>query len=167
MTGMLKRRTERRQAEREDNATLRLVLFHIGSERYGLDIAGVREIDRLHAITRVPQALSFVEGVIHLRGMIVPVIDLAKRFGQPAIVPGRHTRIIVAHLAGQSVGLIVDAVAEVIAIPAKSLGPPPPLTFERTARFVAGMVRVGEGLVAVLSLDRLLSTEEVAQLSLL
>jgi purine-binding chemotaxis protein CheW len=164
---MLKRRTERRQAEREENATLRLVLFQVGAERYGLDIAGVREIDRVHAITRVPQALSFVEGVIHLRGMIVPVIDLAKRFGQPPIEPGRQTRIIVAHLAGQNVGLIVDAVAEVVAIPTKSIGPPPPLTFAPTARFVSGMARVGEGLIAVLSLDRLLSTEEVGQLSLL
>jgi purine-binding chemotaxis protein CheW len=164
---MLKRRTERRQADREVNATLRLVLFQVGAERYGLDITGVREIDRLHAITRVPQALSFVEGVIHLRGAIIPVIDLARRFGQPPTVPGRQTRIIVAHLAGQNVGLIVDAVAEVIAIPAKSVGAPPPLTFERTARFVSGMARVGEGLVAVLSLDRLLSAEEVEQLSLL
>jgi len=164
---MLKRRTERRQTEREENATLRLVLFQVGAERYGLDIAGVREIDRLHTITRVPQALPFVEGVIHLRGTIVPVIDLSRRFGQPPIVAGRQTRIIVAHLAGQSVGLIVDAVAEVVSIPAASVGPPPPLTFERTARFVSGMARVGEGLIAVLSLDRLLSSEEVEQLSLL
>lgn len=164
---MLKRRTERRQAARDEHATVRLVLFQVGAESYGLDIAGVREIDRLHPITRVPQALSFVEGVIHLRGTIVPVIDLAKRFGQPPIVPGRQTRIIVAHLCGQSVGLIVDSVAEVVALPVKSIGPPPPLTFERTAHFVSGMARVGEGLISVLSLDRLLSTEEVEQLSLL
>ena len=103
--GMLKRRTERRQADRAQNATLRLVLFQVGAERYGLDIAGVREIDRLHAITRVPQALSFVEGVIHLRGAIVPVVDLARRFGlEPPPVPERQTRIIVATCAARTSG---------------------------------------------------------------
>lgn len=161
---MLKRKNERRGVLRQENETLQIVSFRVGAERYGLEIGGVQEIDRLQPITKVPQALSFVEGVIHLRGAIIPVIDLARRFGLPAIVPARQTRVIIASLGGRSVGFIVDAVNEVLPIPAKEIGPPPPLTFERSARFVSGMAKVGEGLISILSLDRLLSTEEIEQL---
>lgn len=162
---MLKRRGERRSVARQDHETLQIVAFRVGAELYGLDIACVQEIDRVQPITRVPQALSFVEGVIHLRGAIIPVIDLARRFSLAPIVADRQTRIIVVALLGQSVGLIVNAVTEVIPIPSKAIGPAPPLTFEKSGRFIAGMARVGEGLISILSLDRLLSTDEVAQLS--
>ncbi len=161
---MLKRRTERRSTVRQENETIQVVSFEVGGERYGLDIRSVQEIDRLQPITRVPQALSFVEGVIHLRDAIIPVIDLAKRFGLPPTVSDRRTRIIIASLRGQSVGFIVTAVTEVLPIAAKAVGPAPPLTFEPSARFVGGMAKVGERLISILSLDRLLSTEEVEQL---
>lgn len=161
---MLKRRTERRKVAREANETVQVVAFLVGEERYGLEISSVQEIDHLQPVTRVPQSLAFVEGVIHLRGTIIPVIDLAKRFGLPAIVPERRTRIIIATLRGQSVGFIVTAVTEVLPIAVKAIGPPPPLAFGSTARFVTGMARVGDGLISILSLDRLLSTEEVEAL---
>ena len=161
---MLKRRSERRTVARQENETLQVVAFQVGAGRYGLDIAGVQEIDRMQPVTRVPQALSFVEGVIHVRGAIIPVVDLARRFGLEAIVPDRNTRIIIASLRGQSVGFIVNAVTEVLPIPAKTVGPAPPLTFERAARFIAGMARVGETLISILSIDQLLSTEEIGQL---
>jgi chemotaxis signal transduction protein len=91
---MLKRRGERRAAVRQEHETLQVVAFRVGAELYGLDIASVQEIDRLQPITRVPQALSFVEGVIHMRGAIIPVVDLARRFGLEPIVADRQTRII-------------------------------------------------------------------------
>lgn len=161
---MLKRRTERRAAVRQENETIQVVAFEVGAEHYGLEIRCIQEIDRVQPVTRVPQSLPFVEGVIHLRGAIIPVIDLAKRFGQPATVPDRRTRVIIASLRGQSVGFIVAAVTEVLPIATKAIGPAPPLTFERSGRFVSGMVRVGERLISILSLDRLLSSEEVEQL---
>jgi purine-binding chemotaxis protein CheW len=161
---MLKRRSERRAVARQEHETLRVVSFRVGAEMYGLDIASVQEIDRLQPITRVPQALSFVEGVIHLRGAIIPVVDLARRFGLDPGVPDRQTRIIIASLRGQSVGFIVGAVTEVVAIPDKSIGPAPPLTFDRSRKFISGMARVGETLISILSLDHLLSTEEIGQL---
>ena len=98
----LKRRTERRAAARPENATQRFVVFRVGEELYGLEISGVREIDRLRPVTRVPQSLSFVEGVINLRGTIIPVIDLARRFGREAIAPDRRARIVIAGLNGQT-----------------------------------------------------------------
>jgi len=160
----LKRRTERRAAARPENATLRFVVFRVGAELYGLEISGVREIDRLRPVTRVPQALSFVEGVVNLRGTIIPVIDLARRFGLAASEPDRRARIVIASLNGQLVGLVVSAVTEVVAIAATAIGPPPPLTFEPQARFVSGMARVKDELITILSLERLLSTEELEQL---
>jgi len=161
---MLKRRSERRAVARQEHETLRVVSFLVGEGRYGLDIAGVQEIDRIQPITKVPQSLSFVEGVIHVRGAIIPVIDLARRFNLAPIVPDRRTRIIIASLRGQSVGFIVSAVDEVVALPAKSVGPPPPLTFDRNSRFISGMARVGETLISILSIDELLSPEEFGQL---
>jgi purine-binding chemotaxis protein CheW len=161
---MLKRRSERRAVARQEHETLQVVAFHVGAELYGLDIASVQEIDRVQPITKVPQALSFVEGVIHVRGAIIPVIDLARRFGLDAIVHDRQTRIIIASLRGQSVGFIVSAVTEVVAIPVKTIGPAPPLTFDRARRFITGMARFGEALISILSIDQLLSTEEIGQL---
>ena len=161
---MLRRKTERRQVARQENETIQVVAFRVGAELYELDIFTIREIDRVQPITKVPQALSFVEGVIHLRDMIIPVIDLARRFGLPPTVPDRNTRVIIATLRGQSVGFIVTAVTEVIPIAAKAIEPAPPLTFERSARFISGMTRVGQGLISILSLDRLLSSEEIEQL---
>lgn len=162
---MLKRRSERRAAERDENATLRFVAFRVGEELYGLDIASVLEIDRIQPVTKVPQALSFVEGVIRLRGAIIPVIDLARRFGMPPIVPEKNTRVIIANLRGQSVGLIVSAVTEVVPVAASAIDKAPAMTFESNGRFVSGMARVGEGLMSIISLDNLLSTNEVAHLS--
>jgi purine-binding chemotaxis protein CheW len=163
---MLKRRGERRAVARQEHETLQVVAFRVGAELYGLDIAGVQEIDRIQPITKVPQALAFVEGVIHVRGSIIPVIDLARRFGLEAIVADRQTRIIIASLHGQSVGFIVSAVTEVRSLPVKSIGSAPPLTFDRSRKFITGMARVGEALISVLSIDHLLSTEEIGQLQL-
>ena len=161
---MLKRRSERRAVTRQEHETLQVVAFRIGAEMYGLDIACVQEIERVQPITKVPQALSFVEGVIHVRGAIIPVIDLARRFGLPATVEDRQTRIIIASLRGQSVGFIVGAVTEVVSLPVKSIGPAPPLTFDRAVKFITGMARVGESLISILGIDQLLSTEEIGQL---
>ena len=160
----LKRRTERRATARPENATQRFVVFRVGEELYGLEISGVREIDRLRPVTRVPQSLSFVEGVVNLRGTIIPVIDLARRFGREATAPDRSARIVIAALNGQLVGLVVSAVTEVLPIATAAIGPPPALTFEPQARFVAGMARHQEELITILSLERLLSSEELAQL---
>lgn len=161
---MLKRKKDRKETEQQSQELLQIVAFRVAGELYGLDITSVREIDRMHPITKVPRALPFVEGVIHLRDMIIPVIDLAKRFGLPAIAPERQTRIIITRVQGQSVGLIVNQVTEVISIPAKSVGPAPPLTFDLQHRYVSGMARVADGLISILNLDRLLSHEEAAAL---
>lgn len=164
---MLKRRSERRAVARQEHETLQIVAFRVGAERYGLDIACVQEIDRIQPIIKVPQALSFVEGVIHVRGAIIPVVDLARRFGLGPIAADRQTRIIIARLRGQSVGFIVNAVSEVVTMPVAAIGPAPALAFDRAKKFISGMARIGEELISVLSIDQLLSNDEIGQLSLL
>jgi len=162
---MLKRKSERRAVARQGHETLQVVAFRVGAELYGLDIACVQEIDRVQLIVKVPQALSFVDGVIHVRGAIIPVVDLARRFGLEPIVADRQTRIIIASLRGQSVGFIVSAVTEVVAISTTSIGPAPALAFGSAKKFIIGMARVGETLISILSVDNLLSPDEIGQLA--
>ena len=156
---MLKRRGDRKEAARAVE-TVQLVAFDVGGEHYGLAIGQVREIERLQPVTKVPKALPFVEGVIRLRDAIIPVIDLAKRFGLPPTPQEQQARIIIARLGAQNVGLIVSRVTEVLTIPAAEIGPAPPLTFDQQHRYVRGMARLKDGLLSVLDLDRLLSAEE-------
>ncbi len=138
--------------------------FQIGEELYGIDIRSIQEVDRMHSITRLPKALPFIEGVINLRRRIIPVIDMAKRFGLPAIEEGRQTRIIIAHLSGQTVGLIVENVSEVITLDEESIEPAPAMAFAVDQKYVEGVGRVDEGLIILLDLNLLLSVEEMSQL---
>lgn len=160
----LKRRAARAEAGRTAEERLQIVAFEVHGERYGLEISRVAEIDRMQPITKVPRPLPFVEGVIRLREMIIPVVDLARRFGLEPVAPDRQTRILIARLHGQQIGLIVHRVSEVLEIPRASLGPAPSLAFERGTGFVAGMVRLADGLISVLDLERLFSSEEFEQL---
>ena len=104
---------------------LQLVTFSLLEEEFGLPILDVREIIRMTEITPVPNAPSFVEGVINLRGQIIPVVDLRKRFNLNATEADDDSRIIVVEIVGNILGLVVDKVAEVLRIPVDSISPPP------------------------------------------
>jgi purine-binding chemotaxis protein CheW len=138
--------------------------FRIGEELYGIDIHTIQEIDRMHPVTRLPKSLPFIEGVINLRRSIIPVIDMSKRFGLPPIEEGRQTRIIIARLSGQTVGLIVENVSEVIPLDEESIEPAPAMAFAVDHKYVEGVGRVSEGLIILLNMDLLLSIEEMSQL---
>src|SRR5260221_11419095 len=104
-----------------------LVVFQLGAELYGVDIARVHEIIRLQTITRVPRAPSFVEGVINLRGKVIPVVDLRRRFGLPLADHTRATRTVVVEIGDQVVGIIVDSVSEVLRVSTATIEPPSPV----------------------------------------
>jgi purine-binding chemotaxis protein CheW len=104
---------------------LQLVSFTIGQEEFGLDIQSIQEINRMVEITRVPNSPEFVIGVINLRGKVIPIIDLRKRFGFPPKESDKNTRIIVVELGNMVVGFVVDTVREVIRIPKNITEPPP------------------------------------------
>ena len=110
-----------------DDDLIQLVTFRIGEEEFGVDILAVQEIIRLMQITMVPRAPEFIEGVINLRGKVIPVINMRTRFNKPAHKPDSNTRIVVMELEQKIVGFLVDGVSEVLRIPESTVEDPPPV----------------------------------------
>lgn len=137
-----------------------LVVFQLGAELYGVDIARVHEIIRLQTITRVPRAPSFVEGVINLRGKVIPVVDLRRRFGLPIGEHTRATRTVVVEIGDQVVGIIVDSVSEVLRVNTSTIEPPSPVVAGIDSEYLHGIAKLPERLVILLDLDRVLAREE-------
>jgi purine-binding chemotaxis protein CheW len=139
---------------------LQLVVFQLGVELYGVEIACVHEIVRMQSITRVPRAPAFVEGVINLRGKVIPVIDLRHRFHLPAAAHTRASRIVVVEIGDQVVGLVVDGVSEVLRVNTTLIEPPSPVVAGIDSEYLQGIARLPERLVVLLDLDRVLAREE-------
>src|SRR5512137_2566710 len=116
-----------------------LVVFDLANEFYGVSIAAVSEIIMLQPITYVPRAPAFVEGVTNLRGKVLPVIDLRKRFGLPAGEPTKSTRIVVTATNGVTVGMVVDAVSEVLRVSEQAIEPPSPIVTTVDSTFITGI----------------------------
>ena len=146
--------------KKKDVELLQLVTFSIGGEEFGVDILKVQEIIRMLDITRVPKAPEFVEGVINLRGKVIPIIDLRKRFGLASKGHDKNTRIIVIDINDMIVGFIVDSVSEVLRIPADTVEPPPPVVAGLDSEYISGVGKLDDRLLIFLDLDRLLSQEE-------
>lgn len=134
---------------------LQLVTFGLGSEEFAVDILAVQEINRMMALTRVPQSPPEVEGVINLRGKIIPVIDLRKRFGMDASTQSEQSRIIVVEVAGRVLGFIVDRVSEVLRISSSIVEPAPAMTTGVDSDFVSGVGKLPDRLLILLDLNRL------------
>jgi purine-binding chemotaxis protein CheW len=153
------------ETKKTDVDLLQLVTFNIGEEEFGVDILRVQEIIRIMEITRVPQAPDFVEGVINLRGKVIPIIDLRRRFGMEVREHDKHTRIIVIEINNMIIGFVVDAVHEVLRIPADTVEPPPPAVMGGVdSEYISGVGKLDNRLLILLDLNRLLSREEQAEL---
>src|SRR4030088_1659713 len=138
---------------------LQLVVFQLGAELYGVEIARVHEIIRLQAVTRVPHAPAFVEGVINLRGKVIPVVDLRRRFGLPLAEHTRASRIVVVEIGDQVVGIVVDGVSEVLRINPALIEPPSPVVAGIDSEYLRGIARLPDRLVILLDLDRVFARE--------
>ena len=151
-----------------------LVVFDLVDEHYGVDIAVVDGIVKMQAITAVPRAPSFVEGITNLRGEVLPVIDLRKRFGLPVGEITKETRIVNVEMEGVKVGMVVDAVNEVLRVSEEDIEPPSPIITTGGGdaaalaggrnTFITGIAKVGERLIILLDLAKVLNTEEQADL---
>jgi len=139
---------------------IQLACFRIGTEFYALDIMRIKEIIRPQRLTAVPKAPAFIEGVINLRGAVVPVVDLRKRFDLPSTDLDRRTRVLICALAGKIIGLIVDEVAEVRRYTRKEIQPSPQFLKGRGSEFFLGVCRRDDQLVMLLDLERILSSAE-------
>ena len=147
--------------QRRDDELLQLVTFSTGDEEFGVDILRVQEIIRTMAITKVPKAPEFVEGVINLRGKVIPIIDLRRRFGLQSKAHDKHTRIIVIEINTMIVGFGVDSVSEVLRIPASTVEPPPPVVAGLESEYISGVGKLEDRLLILLDLDRLLSRADI------
>lgn len=153
------------QEKRHDSELLQLVTFSIGEEEFGVDILKVQEIIRTMEITRVPRAADYVVGVINLRGKVIPIIDLRRRFGLQPKGHDENTRIIVIEISNMIVGFVVDSVSEVLRIPADTVEPPPPVVAGLDSEYINGVGKLEDTLLILLDLDKLLSHDEIESLS--
>jgi len=144
-----------------------LVVFELANEYYGVDIAHVDGIVKMQPITKVPHSPSFVEGVTNLRGTVLPVIDLRKRFGLEAVEVGRETRIINIVIEEMKVGMIVDSVSEVLTIQDSIIEDTPRMVTTVNSSFITGIAKLDERLIILLDLREILLPEEVEQLNAL
>ena len=142
------------------NGTRQMVTFALGAEEYGIDIAQVQEINRMVPITHVPRAAAYMEGVINLRGQLIPVIDLRTRFSMSRIEPTRMSRIIVIEASAKRIGMIVDSVSEVVHIPLSQIEPTPDIMTVSQAEFLSGVGKLAQRLIILLNVDAILKTAE-------
>jgi purine-binding chemotaxis protein CheW len=143
---------------------LQVVGFRIGTETYGVRIGSVREIVRVPEITSVPSAPDLIEGVINLRGKIIPVMDLRKRFGQTEILPDKKNRILVVELDNKLLGLIVNAASEVLKISPADIEAPSSVFAEGESSYVVGVGKLKGRLIILLDITRLLHRPEYKRL---
>ena len=143
---------------------LQLVTFNLGSEEYAVAILKVQEINRMKEITRVPNSPPYVEGVINLRGKVIPVVNLRSKFGLAAKENNEQTRIMIMDIQGITMGLVVDSVSEVLRIPSTTVEPTPPMASNISAEFIKGIAKVDERLIILLDMDRLLGKTEGAEM---
>jgi purine-binding chemotaxis protein CheW len=152
-----------------DEAPAQYLTFALGGEMFAVGILNVKEIIEYGSLTEIPMLPSFIRGVINLRGAVVPVIDLAARFGGQSTAVGRRTCIVIVEVADEDarhdIGIMVDAVSEVLEIPASEIEPPPSFGAKIRADFIFGMGKVLGKFVIILNIDKVLSVEEIALLT--
>jgi len=141
-----------------------LVVFRLHNEEFGVEITDVREIVKPRHITRLPHVADYIEGVTNLRGEVIPVICLRKRFGLEPKEETQDTRIIMLEINNSMVGFIVDAVTETLRLPEDAIEPPPSSIAGLRADYLAGVGKVDDRLLILLDVDRILSTDEKIQL---
>lgn len=156
--------TNNEQHEYAADESEQLVVLELANELYGVDIGAVNTIIRMQEVTRIPRTPDYVEGVINLRGSIIPVIDLRTRFGLPAGERTKASRIMVVEATGQLIGMVVDAVAETLRLPSDSIEPPSPVVTGVETEYIRGVGKQENRLVILLDIDRVLSSEEMASL---
>lgn len=142
-----------------------LVILELENESYGVNIAAVESIIKMQSITKIPHAPSFVEGIINLRGKILPIIDLRKRFDLESKNVSNDGRIVVVSIDKSEVGMIVDGVSEVMTVTDQEIEPPPQMVTSIKSEFISGIAKSDDRLVILLDLNVLLSLDEKKEIN--
>jgi purine-binding chemotaxis protein CheW len=144
----------------ESTGTMQLVSLRLAQEEYGIEITKVQEIILMGEITRVPQTPDYIKGLINLRSTVIPIVDLRLRFGLPQEEVTDETRIMVVNVMGKTIGIIVDAVSEVLRISKDQIAPPPPTVAGLGREYLTGLVKLDNRLLILLDIDKILGQEE-------
>lgn len=147
---------------REGAGFLQLVSFRLGQEEYGIEITKVQEIILMGEITHLPQTPPYIRGLINLRSTVIPIVDLRLRFGLPPQEPTEETRIMVVNVRGKIIGVIVDAVSEVLRISQEQIAPPPPTAAGLGREYLTGLVKLENRLLILLDIEKLFGSEAVS-----
>ncbi|MDP2036914.1 MAG: chemotaxis protein CheW [Ignavibacteria bacterium] len=148
----------------ESNDLIQLVSFKLGNEEFGIDIGRVQEINMMMQLTKIPNSNRFIEGVVNLRGKIVPVVNLRERLGLSKKADDSKTKIIVSDVNNKLIGYIVDEVNEVLRISKSIIEPTPEIITGVNSELIEGVAKLEGRLLILLNLDKLLSTTEINQL---
>jgi len=151
-----------KQFSDKSDELLQLVSFNIGSEEFGVDILKVQEINRMVEITKVPQAPHYVEGVINLRGKVIPIVDLRKRFNLELKEYDKNTRIVVVDIGGNIMGMVVDSVSEVLRLPSSTIEPAPEIITGVNSEYIKGVANLEDRLLIFLDLSKVIDMNEMA-----
>lgn len=143
----------------ESTSSLQLVSFRLDQEEYGIEITRVQEIILIGEITRVPQTPAHIKGLINLRSTVIPIVDLRTRFGMKTGPNTDETRIMVVNVRQKTVGIIVDAVSEVLRVARDQIAPPPPTVAGLGRDYLTGLAKLDKRLLILLDLDRILGDE--------
>ena len=143
----------------EAHGTIQLVSFRLANELYGIEITKVREIILITEITRIPQTPPYVKGLINLRNSVIPVIDLRTLFSMPQGQQSDESRIMVLQAGGRTVGIMVDAVCEVLRVKKDQIAPPPATVATLGKEYLTGIVKLDEQLLILLNIDSILAEE--------
>jgi len=142
-----------------------IVSFRLANEEYGVDIMRAQEIIMPGQITRVPEVPDYICGLINLRGHVIPIVDLRKRFGLPEKDNDEHTRIIVVNVASRTIGMVVDAVTEVLRIGTDQIEPPPSSISGIDQDYVCGLIKLEDRLLILLNIEKIVPSEKEADLA--
>lgn len=157
---------EQKRDDKMKAKEVQVVVFRLGVEEYGLDITQVKEIIRLQNITPVPKSPQFIEGVINLRGQVIAVMDISERFNLKKKARTEKARIVITEVKENSLGFIVDEVPEVLRIPESNIEPTPEMFDSQIHHeFIRGVGKVRDRLIILLNVDKILSLEEIKQVS--
>jgi purine-binding chemotaxis protein CheW len=139
--------------------SIQLVCFRLAQEEYAIEITKVQEIILPGRLTRLPQSPDYVKGLLHLRGEVIPVVDLRLRFGLPEQAVADETRVVVLNVGGKTLGIVVDAVSEVIRVAQEQRVPPPPAVAGPDREYLTGLLKLDNRLLILLDVERLLGME--------
>jgi len=144
--------------------SMQLISFMLGEETYGIEITKIREIIRMGQITQVPETHRYIKGLINLRSTVIPVIDLRVRFRLAERELTDESRIMVLNVGTRTIGIVVDAVSEVLRVSGDQISEPPPTVASLGNEYITGLVRLEEQLLILLDVDKLFGEERLAEM---